>query len=258
MSKTEHALVLATAGAIFTLAAGPADAQEREWLVVPYLWGADTSLDALVRDDEVYGGDLDFSDLVDKLDFALQLHVETRKDRFGLMFDLTYLETSDSFTSPANPPLPGGTVLATESDLTIFEAGGFYRPSAESFGWDLLFGVRAIDVNADLTLTPPGPFEPRVLDGSSSLTDGFAGVRYSAMAGNNWLLSLRGDVGAGDSDLAWNVVGLLGYVFGENDRYNLMFGYRHFALEYDDHSDGVPVEIDMTMSGPQGGFAFRF
>ena len=54
-----------------TLAAGsPAGAQEREWIVAPYLCGADTSLDVLVRDDPALGGALSFSDFVDKLDVA--------------------------------------------------------------------------------------------------------------------------------------------------------------------------------------------
>lgn len=258
MRKSQRAFALATAGLLCLLAAAQASAQDREWIVVPYLWGANTSLDVIVRDDPVYEGDLKFSDLVDKLDVAFQLHVETRKNRFGLLFDLTYLETSDSFTSNANPPLPGSTVLDAKADLTILEAGGFYRPSGEPFGLDILFGVRAIDIGADLTLTPPDPFETRSLSGSTSLTDGFAGLRYSARTGDNWLVTLRGDVGAGDSDLALNAVALLGYVFGDKDKYNLLFGYHYLALEFIDDGDGLPVEVDMTMSGPQLGFAFRF
>ena len=60
--------LLALAGAL--VAGSPAGADEREWIVAPYLWGADTSLDVLIRDDSALGGTPSFSDLVDKLDFA--------------------------------------------------------------------------------------------------------------------------------------------------------------------------------------------
>jgi len=255
-SRKLTGLLIAAGGTL--LAGNPPAAEQREWIIVPYLWGADTSLDLLVEDDPVFGGALDFADLVDKLDLALQVHVETRKNKFGLLFDLTYLETSDRFVSPANPPLPGGTELVTDGDLTIIEAGMFYRPSGDAWGWDALFGVRAMDVGADLTLTPPSPLTPRELNGSKSLTDGFVGVRYVGELGEKWFVSLRGDAGAGDSDLSWNLVGLLGYRFGNSGKYSLLFGYRHFAVEFDDTRDGLPVGVDLSMSGPEAGFAFRF
>jgi len=239
------------------LVAAPSVAQDREWIVVPYLWGADTSLDVRVQDDPVFGGDLAFSDLVDQLDLALQLHVETRKDRFGLLFDITYRETSDTQTTSITP-LPGSTEIATDADLAIFEAGGFYRASGESHGWDFMLGVRAVELDAELTLTPPDPLSPRVLDSSSSITDGFAGIRYIAPLGDRWSVVLRGDAGTGDSDLSLNLVALLGYRFGETDRYNLLFGYRHFALELEETNDGLSIDTEVTMSGPQVGFAFRF
>jgi hypothetical protein len=232
-------------------------ADDREWIVTPYLWGADTSLDMLVRDDPVFSGDLDFSDLVDKLDFAFQIHVETRKDGFGLFFDGTVLETSDGIQRSA-APLPGSTTIDTGADLTILEVGGFYRPSGQPYGFDMMLGVRSIDLDIDLTLTPPSPLPVRNIDGSASLLDGFVGLRYSAPLGGNWLVIVRGDVGTGDSDLSYNLSGLLGYRFGADDRYSLLFGYRHFTVEYEESDGSVPVEVDMTMSGPELGFAFRF
>jgi hypothetical protein len=37
-----------------------------------------------------------------------------------------------------------------------------------------------------------------------------------------------------------------------------LFGYRHFTVEYEESDGGVPIEVDMTMSGPELGLAFRF
>ena len=240
------------------VAASPTDAQEREWIVAPYLWGADTSLDVLIRDDPALGGDLSFSDLVDKLDFALQLRVETRKDSFGLLFDLTYLDTGDSFESEANPPLPASTTVSTDATMTMIEAGGFYRPSGESDGLDVLFGLRVIDLGIDIEFLPPAPLDPRTVDASASLLDGFLGLRYITSIGQRWLFTLRGDAGAGDSDLSWNASALFGYRFGENGKYNVLLGYRHFSVEYEESDQGLPIEVDVSMSGPQVAFAFVF
>jgi hypothetical protein len=248
--------LLILAGAL--VAGSPAGAQEREWLVAPYLWGADTSLDVLIRDESALGGDLSFSDLVDKLDFALQLRVETRKDTFGLIFDLTYLDTGDSFESEADPPLPASATISTDATMTMIEAAGFYRPSGESYGLDVLFGARVIDLGVDTEIVPPAPLDPITVDASASLLDGFLGLRYIAPIGKNWVFTLRGDAGAGDSDLSWNASALFGYRFGENGKYNVLLGYRHFSVEYEESDQGLPIEVDVTMSGPQVAFAFVF
>ena len=142
--------------------------------------------------------------------------------------------------------------------MTLFEAGGFYRASGERYGIDFLFGIRYFDLGADLTLTPPAPLGRRVVDGSSTLTDGFVGFRYIAPVGESWLFSVRGDAGTGDSDLSLNASAQLGYRFGDDDRYNFLIGYRHLSIEYDETDMFLPVEVDMSMSGPMLGFAFRF
>ena len=235
-----------------------ARAQDREWIVVPYIWGADTSLDVRVNDDPVFGGTLDFSDLVDQLDAAFQIHVETRKGATGLFFDFTYIDASDSFQAQSGPSLPGGTTIATGLEMRLSEAGWFFRPSGARYGLDILLGLRNIEQDIHVIITPPAPLNGRTVNGSTSIFDGFAGVRYSAPLGEKWLLSLRGDVGAGDSDLSLNASVLLGYHFGDGDKYTLLFGYRYFAVQYKENDGAVPIDIDMTMSGPELGFAFLF
>ena len=164
MRTDKTASLVALAGAL--MLGGPADAEDREWIVAPYLWGADTSLDVLVRNDPVFGGDLDFSDLVDKLELALQLHVETRRDSFGLLFDVTYLETSDALGIDATPVLPASTTVSTGADMMMLEIGGFYRASGKAFGLDLLLGVRTIDLDVDVEIVPPTPLNPLGVKGA--------------------------------------------------------------------------------------------
>ena len=247
-----------TAVAIFAIgASSQAHAKEWDWALVPYLWGSDVSADVFINDEPVIGGDLEFSDILDKLDMALQLHFEGRRGKGGLFFDLTYLDTSDSSVREANPPLPGGTEVRGDTTLFFVEAGGFYRPSGESFGFDVLFGARISDIDMTIDIIRPDPLPPSSVNAADTLTDGFVGVRYSTSFANNWLFSIRGDVGAGDSETSWNAVALLGYSFGRDNRYAAMFGYRHLYMELET-TDTVTVRVETTMSGPMAGFMFRF
>lgn len=258
--KTTHLCAIGLVVWCLGASAESAVAQEWEWVVAPYVWASDTSVDVFVNNEPVFGADLSFSDLIDKIDMALQLHVEGRRDKFGFFLDLTYLDLGETTTTPANPPLPGDTVIDTDIELTMIEAGGTYWPSGELSGLSLLLGVRVIDLGVDVIITPPSPspLSGTRVQSSVTLTDGFAGLRYVAPLGQRWILTLRGDAGAGDSDLTWNASAILGYQFGKNNRYNMLLGYRHLVIEFEDNIDGVRVEVEQTMSGPEVGFAFRF
>ena len=235
-----------------------ANAAEWEWLVVPYLWGSATEVDVFVNNEPVVGGDLSFSGLLDKLDMAAQVHIEGRRGKGGFFLDFTYLDTSDTNVINGSPLLPDGTELAGDTKAVLVEAGGTVRPGGESHGLDVLFGVRVTDMDMTVDIAPPGPVPPPTqVSVSDTLTDGFVGIRNTAPLGENWFYSLRGDVGAGASVRAWNLVGVLGYSFGKNDRFAGMFGYRHLVMKYETRNV-VLVETEMTMSGPMAGFAFRF
>ena len=232
-------------------------AQDWEPVIAAYVWGSGSSVDVYVNDEPVFDADIDLSDLVDKTDFSAQLHIEARKNRFGLLFDATYVNTGDKLTTSPGPVLPGGTELKTDTRTSLVEVGGFYRPSGDSHGLDVLYGVRAINMDIEMDVTPPG--EPTTqLDTSSSLTDGFVGLRYIAPLADKWFMNLRGDVGAGDSELSWNAAAIFGYRFGKSDRYMFLFGYRHFVVELEETEQDVRFEVDLTMSGPEIGFATTF
>jgi hypothetical protein len=242
----------------FLSTVAPAAAADWEWAITPYVWGSDTSLDVTVNDEEVIGGDLSFSGLVDKLDLALQLHVEARREKVGFFFDGTYLDINDGQTRPDDPPLPGGTRVDTEATIGIYELGGFYRPSGESSGLDLLLGVRFIDFeqDIDIALPPPATLATRVST-SESFTDVLAGLRYLGAINQSWSWVLRGDVATGDTDFTWNAVALIVWHVGTTGRYHLLGGFRHMDLELDSGS-GNDVQTEITMSGPIVGFTFRF
>ena len=241
------------------IAASPAHADDWEWAFTPYIWATDIGIDVAVNDNDVASDDLAFDDLLDKIDFALLMHLEAQRDKVGLFADLVFMDLGSKQTNAARPPLPGGTEVKSDVTTTLIELGGFYRPSGDSHGLDILYGVRLTDLEVKLDITFPGPLGmTEQLDGSDSFTDGFAGLRFSAPIGENWSFVLRGDLATGDTELTTNAIGLFGYSFGENNKYRAMFGYRYMKMEIEDSSDGSKVNVDMTMAGPLAGVAFRF
>lgn len=249
------ARVILAQGALAALACGPALAQAWEWTVVPYVWGSDMSLDVSVGDREIFDSDVGFDDILDKLEMAAQIHFEGRHGKAGFFVDMTYLETKDTVTTAPRVVLPGGADIDTKLETLLAEVGGFYRLSGDETGLDLLYGVRATDLELDVDLTLPGPLaRASAAEISQTYVDGFVGLRHTSALGQSWSLTLRGDVGAGDSDLVWNLSGLVGYHFGGSDQFAILGGYRHLVMEFEEGD----VEVDLTMSGPALGFLARF
>ncbi len=157
--KMKNAFQAMTAVSLFGFGAmaTPVHAAEWEWVLTPYLWGSDTSVDVFVNDEPVIGGDLSFSGLIDKLDFAAQIHFEGRRGKGGFFLDTTYLDTGDSLITEGRPLLPDGTEVRTDTKTVMVEAGGTIRPGGETHGFDLLFGVRITDTDMTIDITPPSP-----------------------------------------------------------------------------------------------------
>ncbi len=238
----------------------PAEANDWEWSLIPYVWASDMGIDLFVNDDPVVGADIGFDDILDNVDFAAQLHFEGRRNKGGFFVDLTYLDLGSSQTTGARPPLPGGTGIHSDLRTTLFEAAGFYRPSGGTHGLDILLGGRVIDMDLTVDFTLPPPLTgTRQINPSDTFTDGFVGLRYTTPFAERWMLIARGDVGAGDSELAWNASLSLGYLVGKKRQNFVMVGYRYLDLEFKSTaSGGQAVETDLTMSGPGVGFGFRY
>ena len=86
---------------------------------------------------------------------------------------------------------------------------------------------------------------------SESLLDGIVGVRGAIKLSEHWYLPYYADIGTGQSDLTWQLLGGVGYRFGWGD---IKLVYRHLAYEM----DGDKHLEDLTVSGPLLGVGFRF
>ncbi len=237
--------------ALFAVSA-QADDGDAEWLVAPYGWLSDISLE---QTSSGAGGSISASDLLDKADAVGMIRIEVAQNRWGLTLDYIFLDLSETrVISTPGPVLPTVSINAS-LDLTVFELGGVYRPSGEDTGVQLLAGYRGIRSDTTVLVTPDGGLTQRV-DTDAGLSDVFLGARYLYRY-NRWDFALRGDYSFGDTEGMLNLVGSAGFRF--NDVFALQGGYRHAVLEYNRTSaQGDPTSIEIELSGPFLGLVFRF
>ncbi len=205
--------------------ASPAGAEpppvEKTWEfeVTPYLW-----LPHLTGEVEIGGFRADigtsFWDVIDADGFAIGLMARMeawRKRRFGLFFDGAWMYVSQD-------EILKRTLfeLDASSQLGFLEVGGMYRifdlpllpsrPEGETWQLDALVGARVNIVGAELDFKNLGSDSE-----TRAWADPFLGGRVMFRFGpeRRWSARARGDVGGFGvgSDLAWNVLGGIGYDF---------------------------------------------
>jgi hypothetical protein len=245
--------------------ANTALAAELEWTIAPYLWVSDVAMDLTINGEPALGTSVPFKDLIDKLDTAFMGHAEARGDRFGGFFDMIYIDLSDGQTIPVGPggPILGDLVVDAELKLELYELGGLYRigrPEPGKAEFDILLGVRQIDMGMNLNITLPGPagtqLSPRI---DASKTDIFAGVRVIGKFNERWGYKAKADLGGGGSDGTLNLLATVGYTFGQTGLFSLDLGYRYMTIELSNsEGGGVTTESEITLSGPLIGFIFNF
>jgi hypothetical protein len=232
----------------FAAQAAPSSGGEWDWMVAPYVWAASVGTD--VRSNTPpsnASNDLNFDDVLEKLDGVAQVHAEGQGDAFGFFADATYFGLADE---------DDHRVLRTESDLDmrLFELAAVWSPGTERFtGLETFFGMRIIDVDTTVQFLPYNPAFPRTsLHIGDTFYDAMIGARYTWKLSDRWSLTLRGDGSWGDTDGTWNV-GLVGQYATRNGGW--VFGYRYFDVDLEnDTGESLSVSLD----GPVIGYAFRF
>lgn len=230
---------------------GLSAAQEGEWLVAPYLWAIDVKWDIAARG----SGGVEFSDAIDKLDGAALIRIEYVRNKIGFTFDYVTMSLSDRTNISTPGPLPVSINIRAGTDLQVFEAGAFYRPSATDSGFDFLAGIRDTDVEGTLNVTPEnGPGER--FDADKGFTDIYLGARYLHRFTESWDFSVRGDYGFGGSDGSLNFMAGVGW--RSKGSFGMTLAYRHLDFDIDQRVEGEAVTSEYSLSGPAIGFLFRF
>jgi hypothetical protein len=241
---------LAAAVALALLAFTPAakaqeaDADAWAWKYASYAWISDVRADMTVRGEPV-SSEVSFSDIVDKMDFSQQVHIEGQGRDWGVMADLTYLALSDGkdFTN-----------LSTDAslDTVLLDAAMVWSPGEQkATGIELLGGIRYLsaDMEVDFDLVDPlQPDQTRSVD--KSFTDALVGVRYLGKLSDNWGYSLRGDTSFGATEGTWSATAALQY---HRKRGTWLFAYRYLDISLD--AGGRNAEL--TMFGPMIGYSFN-
>ena len=189
----------------------------------------------------------DFKDLASSLESLFTVHFEgMHKSGWGFLTDVSYLNLGGQDTIPTPVPL----TLDVDFTTVMVELAGVYRFSFDDNALDLIGGIRYYDLDAEIDVVGVPPR----LDKSQDWVDAMLGARYIWTITDQWNFKLRGDIGFGGSELAWNLAGL--FEFQPWKHVSLIAGYRYMAIDYEDGSGADLFKYDVTMHGPLLGVNF--
>lgn len=248
-----------------------AAASDDGWKFRATIYGWFPDIEGQTKLSQATGGDsfkIDIGDILQNLEFTLQGGVDARKGRWGVATDLIYMSVGKSKSRRAQGTI-GGTQIPTdvraEVDFDmkswIWTTAGYYR-AHESGGssLDLLAGARYTDVAQEIDWSLTGnvgsiPLQDRTgrRDTGLSNWDAIVGLRGRVAfgSGDAWFVPYYADIGAGESDLTYQLVTGLGYAFNWGE---VSAVWRYLGYDLDDSSH---VE-DLNFNGPAVGATFRW
>jgi hypothetical protein len=212
-----------------------------------YLWAAGVEgTDS--AGDEI---DISFSDILEDLDGGIMGILAAQKGRWTLIADILYLSIHQETSSTANLiGIPAKLDVDVKLKGFVSTFGVAYRIIDDDVtSLDLLAGARYFNLDLDFD-ADVGASTIKYSD-SEDVLDGIIGAQVLIDLSERWYLSGYADVGAGDSQLTWQVWPGVGYRL---EKFDVVAGYRHLAWETD---DGDTID-DLNFSGPMLGVKFRF
>jgi hypothetical protein len=194
---------------------------------------------------------VDAADIIDSLKFVLMGSFEARKGHWGGFTDVIYMDLGDSTSQTRNfllgpQQIPANVTANTSLDLksTVWTLAGEYRAVAEpGLEVDTFLGARMVDVNQTIKYTLSGNVGSIALADrsgarSADLTnwDAIVGVkgRVALSADRKWFAPYYADVGGGDSELTYQLMGGIGYSFKWGD---LVAQWRYLDYDFGDKVD---------------------
>jgi hypothetical protein len=217
------------------------------WVVEPYLWASSIRTNLKVDVPPIENSNTsDFHDLISKISFAAELHVEAQTDQFGLFGDLMYISADDSHNRPD---------FSSKSSVSasVTELAGVWSPDDTRFsGFEGFAGIRSFGTTFKFDLTPADPALARArIHINENWTDVMIGVRYTATLSDRWALTFRGDGGFGDTDSNYNASAMARYRTGNGA---WLVGYRYMDTKFDTRGR----KLNLEMYGPVIAYAFVF
>jgi hypothetical protein len=228
---------------VASLLATTAHAETWDLRVTPFFWAAGIDGDASIGsiESEV---DVSFSDILDALEFGGLVHVELHRGGHGLFTDVVYLSLQ-----PEGSPSPFGGEIDVEAESLFAELGYIWKAFGDTES-GIEFGMRYYD--QELSIDPPNLDS---VERSKSWADGFIGFRWHRPLSAKWSFLARGNIGAGDSDLAWSLTPTFLRELSSGNQ--LAIGLRSLDVDYEDETEnGVPFTLDVNYAGLIIGYTF--
>jgi len=230
-------------------AAIPAAAEDWKYDFVLYGWLSGLEGTIGVVDVAEVPVDATFDDLAGYVDFAMAGHFEGKKTKGLWITDVAYTNLgSERDATVANQP------VTVDMDLTqwIIEGGGGYRATPE---FDLLLVGRYYIIESGAMSS--SDFGESTQEASKDWGDIYIGARYTKVLKEKWILSLRGDIGAGGSEFAWFGDAAIGYRFSE--LFSAGLAWRVLSLDREgDAAEADYFKYDITQNGLGLGLGFSF
>lgn len=191
---------------------------------------------------------VDASDILDNLNMIFMGGYEGRYGKWSLIADAVYMDVGNT----ANTAVSSGTASVNlDIQSWILQGGVGYELVQNSHAnLSVVGGVRYLSLDTAVNTAFQGT-SVGMRSGSDSLIDGVIGIRGQVTLTDNWYLPYYADIGAGGSNLSYQVFAGIGYRLSWGD---IKLGYRSLKFDLDDDK----VMQDLQLSGPLLGIGFRF
>lgn len=223
---------------------------------------------SIVADAEV-DLDLDFSEVLDILDFTLAGRGEAWRGDWGIIADFYTVKLGPGGTLQA----PGGGSLDVGVDVDQKWASilgayrfsqGTYGPRDMKFAWDASAGLRwnriKQEINADANIDiGPGAGTQTTLGGTEDWLEPMVGIRGVYEVAQDWAVIGRaefGGFGVEGDNLQYTL--MIAADWQVSDLVSLSFGYQYYSIDFEtERADGT-FAYDITQHGPYLGLNFSF
>jgi len=249
--QIEADYVEAVALSVTPMAQPMAAAQAPRWTITPYAWIAGFDGTAGLGTSGP-GGDLiqiDAGSLSDSMDLGgFMLHANWRNGPWSVFGDWTYAKVDSD--APTRFQTLYSEIEAEVKGNIVEAYGGYDLLRSPGHHVDVFAGLRYYNLDIKLGLRDAAlPGVDRT--GKSDWLDGVVGIRGEAALDEHWQVFGSADIGAGGSDLSWQLFAGVGYRFSWG---SIVGGWRYLHIDYD-KSD---FKLDAALTGPFIGASFRF
>ncbi len=213
--------------------------------IEPYLWAAGITGDVRVGGSGSAPVNAEFEDILENLEGGLMLAGEAWFSReWGVLGDVTWMDLAGEATGP----LGAATVRGT-NELWHAQLSAAWRPPGQDGAvFDLLGGVRLIDVEAGLQTS----LANRSV--GETFFDPVVGGRATIPIGASFQFVAQADVGGFGvgTDLSYQLLATLGWKVSH--AVGIGLGWRQLGMDFDEED----LAMDVSFSGPLLGMRIAF